>query len=132
MKIKCAAAILLVLIISAVLAGCGHSVSMDFTKEGVAVFKYGDADVSEKLTEQELSQIMSIFDGKDLYSDRPSCGFSKSISVRINASQTFCFACDTCPIIYWAEKGKYFNITEEEQEKLYEILDAHGFSFPCV
>ena len=132
MKIKCAAAILSVLIISAVLAGCGHSVSMDFAKEGVAVFKYAHAYDSEKLTEQELSQIMSIFDGKDLYSDRPSCGFSKSISVKINASQTFCFACDTCPIIYWAEKGKYFNITEEEQEKLYEILDAHGFSFPCV
>lgn len=97
-----------------------------------AFFRYGDTDVSDYLSNSESSLIANMFDGKNTYKDKPFCGFTEDISVRFGDSQTFCIACDTCPIIYWKEKDVFFTITDKEQAQLYDILEAHGFCFPCV
>ncbi len=105
---------------------------MEFAKTGNAVFKYNGVNISCPITNQELCLIKSIFDKKKMYMDNPSCGFSDDISVRFNDSQTVCFACDTCPIIYWKEENRYFSITEKEKMQLYNVLENYGFLFPCI
>lgn len=109
-----------------------NRIDMSFAEEGTMVFRYGDVDATSRISEQEMSWIKELFAGKILYKDNPSCGFTEDVSICFNGSQTFCFACDTCPIIYWKEKERYFKISGEEQEQLYELLKAYGFSFPCV
>lgn len=108
------------------------AVDMNFATEVTAVYKYNNANISQSLSAQELSLICEIFDGKNLYSDSPSCGFSENVSLQFNDGQTFCIACDTCPIIYWKQKNKFFKISEKEKDQLYNILMAYGFAFPCV
>ena len=105
---------------------------MDFADKGNLIFRYGDEDVAHSLYDQELLLIKSIFDGKILYRDNPSCGFTENISVILNDSYTFCFACDTCPVIYWKEENKYFRLTEKELEQLYKLLEEYGLHFPCI
>lgn len=96
------------------------------------IYKFGNSNAVELLTDDEISQVSHIFNGKMLYKDNPSCGFTESVSVKLNDSQIFCIACDTCPVIYWKNKDKYFKITKDEKKQLYVILNKHGFVFPCA
>ncbi len=110
-----------------------EKVDMEFVETGNAVFVYGSSNISAVLTDKDLSYITNLFDGKWIYSDNPSCGFNEDVSIRFNnGAETFCIACDTCPIIYWKEKDKYFHISEKECKKLHELLGRYGFKFPCV
>lgn len=92
---------------------------------------YGD-DISVILTEEETEIIMDMFEDAKLYRGNLACGFSANCSVRINDTDTYCIAMDTCNAIYWMEKDRYFDITEKELETLYGILEPYGFYFPCV
>lgn len=109
-----------------------NTINIESVNVGEAIFKYAGNNISHTLSHQELIVIENIFNGKMLYKDNPSCGFTENVCVRFNGSQTFCFACDTCPIIYWKEGNKYFKISEEEKQQLYELLGEYGFHFPCV
>lgn len=109
-----------------------NSVNMDFAQQGELIFIYGDSNINKTLSAEELKVLTDMFEGKLLYNDSPSCEFSEEIAVKINDSQTFCFAQDTCPVIYWMEKDKYFRITEKQKEQLYEYLWKCGFVFPCL
>ena len=109
-----------------------NTVNMSFAKKAEVFFKHESTNIDIVLSEQELSSICDICDGKEMYRDNPSCSFSEDVAIKFNDKQTFCLARDTCPIIYWKEKDKYFNITEEEKEKLYSILEYYGIYFPCV
>lgn len=125
----------LLLAVLAVLGGIllgGNTVRVNAPDKGEAIFRCGGADIIQPLSEQELARIQSIFEGKRMYKDSPSCGFTENVSVRLDGSQTFCLACDTCPVIYWKEENRYFKISEAEKDELYRLLEAHGFSFPCV
>ena len=81
---------------------------------------------------EEVELLKSIFDGKIMYKDNPACGFSEDISIKFNKEQTFCIACDTCPIVYWKEENKYIKLSEEEKARLYKLLELYDFSFPCL
>ena len=105
---------------------------MDYVESGEAIFIYNGSDITSSLSAQELQIICDIFSNKRMYRDNPSCGFSDNVSLKFNNLQTFCFANDTCPIVYWKEKDKYFKVTENEKKQLYNILQNHGFIFPCV
>ena len=69
---------------------------------------------------------------RKLYRDNPSCGFTEDVSIKFDDSQTFCFANDGCPIIYWKEKDKYFNIDEDEKSRLDIALKKFDILFPCI
>jgi len=109
-----------------------NKTDMDLAEEAEACFIYGDISRVHRLDNEELELIKDIFDGKSMYKDSPSCGFSTDISIKFNNSQTFCIACDTCPVVYWKEENSYIRLTEKEKLRLYDLLEAYGFSFPCV
>jgi len=124
--------VLVVVIIFILLCMNQRTVDMDSMTEGECVFEYNGVNLRESLSEQDKLLLKQIFDGKKMYKDNPSCGFSDKVAVRFDDSQTFCFACDTCPIIYWEEENIYFRLEEEEKEQLYRILEKYGMFFPCV
>lgn len=109
-----------------------NTVDIGFVKSGKAIFIYDEEDIEIPLSNDELSILCSIFVNKKMYKDNPSCGFSEDISIKFNDSQTFCIARDTCPIIYWKEKRRYFRISEDEKMQLYCLLENYGFVFPCI
>lgn len=108
-----------------------NKTNMEFAKEAEVRFIYGDTNMTCRLDHSELEAIKAIFDGKKMYKDNPSCGFTEDVSVTFNEAQTFCIACDTCPIVYWKEKDRYIRLTEEEKTQLYHLLQTYGFFFPC-
>lgn len=107
-------------------------VNINVLTSGKIVYVYNDLSINELCKESELTTIYDIFNGKVLYRDNPSCGFSDEIAIVVNGGQTFCLPSDSCTIIYWKEKGKYFHISEEEMEQLHEIFEQYGAKFSCV
>lgn len=99
--------------------------------EMVAVFRYGDDDITKPLSDEDSEIVREMFNGKNLYSDSPSCGFSENVALIIDGD-TYCVACDDCGIIYNVEKDKYFNLSDKENEILRNLLCEYGFTFPCV
>ena len=127
-----------VIVIFVVLGGAVLSMAlwpktdMDFATEGEAIFKYGDKDIVKKILVDDFTKICNLFDDKKLYSDNLSCGFSDNICVMIDGSEHFCFACDSCPIVYWKNKNKFFKLAVSEYDELTNILEKYGFTFPCL
>ena len=109
-----------------------NRVNMKYVKEADVCFIYENTDVLHRLDNKELELVKSIFNGKNVYKDNLSCGFSKAISIKFNDEQTFCIARDTCPIVYWKEKNRYIWLTDDEKTQLYNLLEPYGFIFPCV
>ena len=109
-----------------------NKTNVNTINNGTVVFKYGEADISKKLSDEDLNTIKNIFNNKKLYKDSPSCGFSENIAVVLDGTQIFCIACDNCPIIYYKNEGLYFKISDQENELLRNILTRYGFHFPCV
>lgn len=107
-------------------------VNMDFATEGKAIYKYEDKNISQTVSSDDLAVMCDLFNDKKLYSDSLSCGFSDNISIIINGTEKFCFACDSCPIVYWKNKDKFFKLSASEYDKLTKILYKYGFVFPCL
>lgn len=124
--------ILIVVILLGVIILRLDKVNMDFVKNAEVCFQYGDTDAINQLSDKEVGSIKTIFNGKKLYKDNPSCGFSEAVSIKFDDEQTFCIARDTCPIVYWKEKNRYIRLTEDEKTQLYNLLEPYGFIFPCV
>ena len=109
-----------------------YRMDMGFINKAEVNFVYGSNSVVETLTEQELETVRDILDERRLHRDNPSCGFSEEISIKLNDEMTLCLARDGCPIIYWKEKNRYITLTEEEYNKLEELLTNYGITFPCL
>ena len=109
-----------------------HKINISSVSRAEVTYVYGEKDISQELTEEELQELKTIFNGKRFYRDNPSCGFSEDISIKLDDSITFCIARDTCPYIYWQEGDRYIKLTEKEQQILYDILKKYGATFPCV
>lgn len=105
---------------------------MNFAETAEMIYQYDNTNIENVFSQEELKILCNIFDGKRLYKDALSCGFTENVAIKVNDSQTFCIACDTCPIIYWKEKDRFFYLSEEEKEQLYKLLEEYGFSFPCI
>ena len=99
--------------------------------EIVAVFRYGDTDIMQILSDEDSETVRNVFDGKTMFSDSPSCGFSENVAL-VLAGNTYCIACDNCGIVYHVKEDKYFNLSEQENKALRELLGEYGFSFPCI
>ena len=63
--------------------------------EIVAVFRYGDADITKPMSDKDSEIVREMFNGKNLYSDSPSCGFSENVALIIDGAP-YCVACDDC------------------------------------
>lgn len=98
---------------------------------GIAKFIYGDIKIETEISDENLNQLVDVFEGKILKIDSPSCEFTENVSVKID-NKTFCIACDTCGVIYLIEEDKYFYLSEEENETIRKILESYGFEFPCI
>lgn len=109
-----------------------NRVDLSFAENGETFFEYNDTHHSHSLSDKDLETLKELFNDKRMYKDTPSCGFCDEVSIVFNNSQTFCIAGDTCPIIYWKQKNMYFKLSEDEKTQLYKLLEAYGFSFPCV
>ncbi len=92
---------------------------------------FSPTKVNTVASPEDLKIISEIFAGKMLYSDQPSCGFDECVSIKIDG-QTFCFANDSCGIVYLLEKDQYFKLSDEERDIVHEILTSYGFCFPCI
>lgn len=120
------------------LSGCNEKpftfekVNMTVITDGNTNFYYGDYNISKSISIEHLTQIKNLFNGKYLYSDNPTCGFTENVSITLNNCEKFYFACDSCPIIYWQNKNKYFKLSSEEYAELMDILNTYGFVFPCI
>lgn len=131
-KLKILLAIIIIFIAVIIIVMC-RRVNIDGIDSCHVRFVYNDKDIYEEVSQDDMNQIYEIIEGKILYKDSPSCGFSDEISFSFNqGEQIFCIACDTCPKVYWANKGRYFNLTDEENWELREILKKYGFEFPCI
>lgn len=124
--------ILVVVIFLGVINLSLDKVNMGFAKEAEVFFVYGSYDRIHHLSDKEVASLKVIFNGKKMYKDNLSCGFSEDVSIKFNQEQTFCIARDTCPIVYWKEESKYIKISEDEKVQLYKLLEQYGFFFPCV
>ena len=99
--------------------------------EIVAVFRYGDMDIMHMLSDEDSETVRTVFEGKTMFSDSPSCGFSENVALVV-AGNTYCIACDDCGIVYHVKEDKYFNLSDKENKALRELLGEYGFSFPCI
>lgn len=121
----------LILVVCTIFILCSKKTDMSFVKSGTAIFKYNKYNTSQPLSDQDLDSIIEIFNNKSLYRDNPSCGFTEDVSIQFNESETFCIACDTCPVIYWKNKDRYLGLSDYENSALRDILGKYGFTFPC-
>jgi hypothetical protein len=96
-------------------------------------FVYRDSNMNTKLSDEDEKYIKEIFNKRQLYKDNPSCGFSENVSILFNEGNIkFFIAQDSCPILYYANKDKYFKLTDDEAAGLCSLLEDYGFVFPCI
>lgn len=126
------AIIVIVVILLGVIYLRQDKVNLDLVKKAEVYFQYGNTDTINQLSNNEMESVKTILNGKKLYKDNLSCGFSEAVSIKFDDEHTFCIARDTCPIIYWKEKNRYIRLTENEKTQLYNILEPYSFIFPCV
>jgi hypothetical protein len=90
-------------------------------------------NIDERLSKSDSEEIKKILNNRSLFSDNPSCGFSKDISFQFNEGDIiYSIARDTCPIFKDEKTGKYFQISEKERNKINKILEKYGASFPAL
>ena len=123
--------ILLLLMVSMIFSFASCSKVEVVDDEMVAIFRYGDVDITQSITHEDSEAVKKMFNKKNLYSDSPSCGFSENVALIIG-DDTYCIACDNCGIIYSVNEDKYFNLSDQENETLRKLLGEYGFTFPCV
>ena len=124
--------IVIVVILLGVIYLRQDKVDLELVKKADVYFQYGYTDAINQLSNNEMESVKTILNGKKLYKDKLSCGFSEAVSIKFDDKHTFCIARDTCPIIYWKEKNRYIRLTENEKTQLYNLLEPYGFIFPCV
>lgn len=123
---------ILAVIVSLVLIWLLNVVHIDTVQYAEARFIHRETNSINRLTNEDIEVLKSIFNGKFMYMDNPSCGFNEDTSIKFDDKLTFCIACDTCPTVYIKEKNKYIELSEKQQELLYALLEPYGFYFPCV
>ena len=67
---------------------------------GNPLFRYGDADITKPMSDKDSEIVRELFNGKNLYSDSPSCGFSENVALIIDGVP-YCIACDNCGKIFY-------------------------------
>lgn len=99
---------------------------------GSVRFDYTDNTV--QVLQEDLKQLYKNMNHRVLRWDNPSCGFGEDVSMTLidenGQEHHFWFACDTCPIVYYKEQNRYFNLSNKEDAEIKKILSTYGFYFP--
>lgn len=96
------------------------------------IFNYRDNNINVSFTDEDNDIIYEIFNGKKLYKDGLSCGFTEDVSIIINDNKKFYFALDGDPYVYFENEDRFFTLSDDENTKLKEILSKYRFYFPCI
>ena len=126
---KCCIVLPLMILVMIFLSACNNTTNISVDSIGQLHYNYNNEHISVILTKFENDIVKDIFNKKKLYSDEPSCGFDKSISIEFDDNY-YCIACDSCGIVKLNDK--YFNISTAERSKIEEIFKKYGGEFPCV
>ncbi len=122
-------ALFLSIVIIFLFTSCSSVVNISDGTTAFLTYIYDNKNINTELTDEESNTIRQMFNGKELYNDSPSCGFSENISIRFG-NYTYCIANDRCGVI---KVGfQYFNISDNERDELEKILKSYGADFPCV
>lgn len=116
---------LVVLILAAVLLGI-DLVKIKAAQNGSLVFTIGKNSVNSDLASEDLDAVMDLFNGKVCTYDNPSCGFGEEFQIIIHTndgSHIFYIAQDSCGIVYWKNKQKYFRLSDRENTYLRSLLN---------
>lgn len=90
-------------------------------------------NIDERLSKSDSEEIKKILNNRSLFSDNPSCGFSKDISFQFNDGDIiYSIARDTCPMFKDEKTGTYFQISEKERDRINKILEKYGVTFPAL
>ena len=107
--------------------------SIDLVEQGNVAYVADDQNIQRYMEKEDYDLIVNLFNDKILYSDNPSCGFSKDYAIYMNGDQyIFCVARDGCPTIYCHNERLFFRLTQEEHVMLVDLLKKYGFTIPCV
>ncbi len=105
----------------------------------VTLIAFENQENEKKVTitdENDILALKEIMQGSIWFDSGASCGFGKDfLTIQIsngNKTTNFCPALDGCEIIYVDEHNKYFEITDENREKLNEILKKYGFPISYI
>ena len=105
------------------LSGCFQTVDVSSYDEAFVVM--GMNSFAPDISEEDVARIKEIFQDKHLYRDNPSCGYGDNATIKFNNEASFFFFFDSCPTIYFENKDRYFDISEEEQKELYRIISKY-------
>lgn len=120
-------ALLLIVFTVASLCACTYvELNADITVN--ARFINEDNSVDAPLSAEDAAVISKLFNGKALYEETPPCSFTADFALTIGGS-TYCIANDGCPFVYLLEKEEYFLLSNEEHEKLKELMAEYGVVF---
>lgn len=112
-----------------------QTVRLGSNMTGIVTYCYGGITFEEPLTQEQLTAVLQIIDGKKMSPQSitgiPNCPFSEDIAI-ILGERRFLLACDTCDIMQDGETKRYFEISESERQTLEAIFTAHGGTFPCI
>lgn len=109
-----------------------NRVSFDKFSYGESKFCYEDSNQIYEIKKQDLDSLYTILNGKEMFYEELSCGFSENIAVCIDDKYTFCFAQDGDSYVYLKEKNKYMKLSKKDYENMVEILKKYNFVFPCI
>ncbi len=123
-KVALTLAVILVLF---VFAGCKRE---DAPKSGKVHFYYGETQIEEELTEEEVKTIANILEGKEAYTDSvPACGFDENIYI-VLGDVWYWFGCDGCGTAM--NKKGFIDLSQEEIDRIHAILESYGCFWPCL
>ncbi len=89
--------------------------------------KYTSSDETQydiHLDDEEAAKIKEIFDGKKIYKDAPSCSFNDLCGFNIGG-EMYAIALDGCGVVKHCPTGKYFYLSEQENEYLHSLFEAY-------
>lgn len=96
-------------------------------------YDYLQKNIDKRLAETDSKEIKKILNNRSLYSDNPSCGFSKNISFQFNDGDIiYSIAQDSDPLFKDEKTGKYFHISQNKRDRINKILEKYGVTFPAL
>lgn len=104
------------------------AVSLDKKAQGIIRYKEAGEFCSAELSEKEVKSVLSVLNGKMMYSDIPACGFDYDHLITIDGV-TFAMTVDSCCKVKNCDNGKFINTTEKEKGILRALFEMRGVTF---
>lgn len=114
-----------------------RSVNLDFTEKILLNYEYGDKNIHVEITDKDdLDNLIRICKGTAINDfSVPSCSFgTPELIFEGKGKKIYLYpACDSCEIIRFGKKDKFFHhISETDRKNLEKILEKYGATFPCI